>query len=155
MIAQHSNTAQWRAQFRANEMAVLFFTGMSQTELYDFASDMAAKWLTKVVADVLDFAGVTEADAANMWLQNDELLKWWWLQWRRFDHYIVIPMLHKVVEAERENVYRQLHQGILDGQHPQYNALLKSFWFTLKNADCENQNSTRPTENESAAPAAR
>jgi len=105
-----------RGQFNSDELSVLFFTGMTVGELIDYKLDMAKRWLVRYCVEVYGFSEQT----ANQLSLEPELLRWWNLHWKRFDHYYILPMLHKVVEAERENVYRAMHEEIFDGQHPSY-----------------------------------
>ncbi len=113
-----SHTAYWRAMYAADERAALFFTGMTAAELMDMKLDMGQEWLMKHLA----IGGITKDVAAVLW-KFEKVLKWWNLNWRQYDHFYVIPYLHKVTEGERLNVYKDMHLNVFRKDHPQYHAL--------------------------------
>lgn len=109
-----SHTASVRGQFHADELSVLFFTGMTVESLTDFKLDTGREWLMKYCTGQ---AGFSWQDAAEMW-KEPQLLQWWNLEWRRMDHFIILPMLHKIVEQERGEVYRAMHTDVFLSKHP-------------------------------------
>ena len=116
-----TETGRQRGQFHADEAAVMFFTGMSKQELTDYKLDCGKEWLIKFMTTGKWFS---EADAEELW-KEPLLLQWWHLEWRKMDHHIILPMIHKVVEAEREAVYREFHEAIFLPEHPNHRVLVK------------------------------
>ena len=114
-----SDTGKIRAQFNADEHAILFFTGMTHTELTDFKMDCGQRWISLYC---MSHAGFTKEEAESMWMEA-ELLQWWNLEWRRMDHFVILPILHKIVEAEREAVYKAMHTDVFLEHHPNYKTL--------------------------------
>ena len=114
-----THTARIRAQFHADELAILFFTGMTVEALTDFKLDTGKEWLIKYCMRVEHFS---QAEAQEMW-KEPLLLQWWNLEWLRMDHYIILPIIHKIVEQEREAVYREMHCEVFLSQHPNYKLL--------------------------------
>ena len=113
-----SHTGYWRAQYQADEESVLFFTGLTASELMDMKLDMGQEWLTKHLA-----IACMSAKTAQMLWSAERVLRWWNLNWRQYDHYTILPFLHKVTEGERLNVYRDMHLNVFSKDHPQYRAL--------------------------------
>ncbi len=113
-----SHTAYWRALYEADERAVLFFTGMTDGELMDMKLDMGQEWLVKHLA----IGGINKEVVAVLW-KRERMLKWWNLNWRQYDHFYVLPYLHKVTDGERLNVYRDMHLNVFSKDHPQYQVL--------------------------------
>ncbi len=111
-----THTATIRGQFHADEQAVLWFTGMTVDALTDFKLDTGREWLMKYCTSS---QGIPRQEAAELW-QEPLLLQWWNLEWKRMDHFIILPILHKIVEQEREAVYKDMHIGVFLSTHPNY-----------------------------------
>ena len=107
-------TARVRGQWHSDEASVRFFTGMNEVELCDFKADCAERWFVRYFTKELGLP----AEVAHALAMDGNLLRWWNHQWRLMDHYYLLPWLHKVVESQRENVYREFHEGIMNGRHP-------------------------------------
>jgi hypothetical protein len=114
-----THTARVRAQFHSDELAVLFFTGMTLETLTDLKLDAGKQWITKYCREQ---EGMSKGDAEEIWVEPD-ILQWWNLEWRRMDHYVILPILHKIVAGEREAVYRNMHTDIFLSTHPQFQVL--------------------------------
>ncbi len=125
-----SHTARVRAQFHSDELSIMFFTGMSVQSLTDFKLDAGKEWLMKYC---LRNGVCGQEEAEEIW-KEPLLLQWWNLEWRRMDHYIILPMLHKVVSQEREAVYKEMHCEVFLDEHPNYTILELSLMRILKNA---------------------
>ena len=113
-----SHTAFWRAQHEHNQNAVLFFTGMNLEELVNLKMDMGKEWLTKH----LRHHGFTNVACEEIWKER-KVLQWWNLNWRQYDHWTILPFLHKVTEGERYNVYKDMHSNVFRESHPENLAL--------------------------------
>lgn len=123
-----SHTGRIKAQFHSDELSVLFFTGMSLESLTDFKLDTGKRWLMLYATK----QGLGE-NAEELW-KEPLLLQWWNLEWRRMDHFIILPMLHKIVEAEREEVYKAMHCDVFLSEHPNHTLLELSLMRVLKKA---------------------
>lgn len=115
-----SSTGYWRSQFKADATAVMHFTGMNEGELLDMKMDMGKAWLTKHLQEHFFSA----EQVAAMWMDK-RVLQWWNLNWRQYDHYTILPILHKITEGERYNVYQDMHMNVFREDHPQNLALLE------------------------------
>ena len=60
-----------------------------------------------------------------MWAVS-EIKQVWDKHWRRMDREVLLPILYKVVDAERENVYRDAHLDVFDCKHTYSIILQKS-----------------------------
>ena len=109
-----THTRTMRGQYESDEHAVLFFTGMTLEALTDFKLDTGKEW---IISYCLKNGVCGTLGAEELWMEP-LLLQWWNLEWRRMDHWVILPMLHKVVHAERESVYREMHRGVMDDHHP-------------------------------------
>jgi hypothetical protein len=124
-------TAMTKAQFHADERAVMFFTGMGVEELTDYKLDVGKRWL---VLFCINKMGLNKKAAEVLWLEP-LLLQWWNYEWRRMDRFVIIPMLHKIMDAERCDVYKAMHEGIFLSEHPSNATLLESLGRLVKQMD--------------------
>jgi hypothetical protein len=130
-----SHTATVRGQFHADELAVLFFTGLTLEGLTDLKLDMGKEWLMKYCCREI---GLSEKAAMELWMEP-LLMQWWNLEWRRMDHFIILPMLHKIVDQERGAVYEAMHGEVFLSDHPNYRLMELSLLRVCKNIiDIEN-----------------
>jgi hypothetical protein len=113
-----THTRQVRSQFKSDEQAILFFTGMNLEALTDYKMDAGKEWISKYL--LMHHFGKDEIE--ELW-KEAVLLQWWNLQWRKMDHYIILPILHKVMAQEREAVYKQMHNDVYLSTHPNYKLL--------------------------------
>ena len=119
-----THTARIRAQFHNDELGIMFFTGMTLESLTDFKLDTGKEWLVKYCRSS---AVLTMTEAEELWMEP-LLLQWWNLEWRRMDHYIILPIIHKIVQQEREAVYREMHCEVFLSEHPNYKLLEASLF---------------------------
>ncbi|PQJ09530.1 hypothetical protein CJD36_020035 [Flavipsychrobacter stenotrophus] len=115
-----SKTGYWRAQFKADEAAVMQFTGLMPEQLLNLKLDMGREWLVKN----LHKAGISQRESESLWMEP-KVLRWWNLNWRQYDHWTILPFLHKVTINERYNVYHDMHLNVFREDHPTYLTLLE------------------------------
>lgn len=128
-----TNTRQWRSQLEADKQAILFFTGMTDAEYNDFKADMYFKWI-ELFCEKFDLKEIQEAMKTQ-----PNMLRWWNLEWRRFDHFTILPILHQVVRSERENVYKKMHTEVFRDHHPEQAILEESIGNAIESTAFKNQ----------------
>lgn len=111
-----THTGRWRAQYDADELAVLALTGMSLGELVDLKTDTGKRWL---MIYAMNNCGYTASDAEEMW-KEPILLQWWNTEWRRMDHFVLLKVLHLIPPNERATFYRDTHLEVYMESHPNY-----------------------------------
>jgi hypothetical protein len=118
------------AVFKNEELQALFFTGMTDCELFDLKCDMGLRWL------VVWFKtnGLSEA-AANDWWAETEVKQVWNLHWRKIDHDWVVQNLHKVMPSERENYYRDMHCRVFEPENTYYTFLEMAMYRVMRRID--------------------
>lgn len=116
-----SHTGRVRGQFHADEASVLFFTGMDLNELTDLKMDMGKEWIMKHCKE----NGISDVEAEEMW-KEEQLLQWWNLQWKRMDHYVILPILHRFESKDAAEVYKEMHYALFLADHPNYQMLVVS-----------------------------
>ena len=128
---KHANsipyTGKLRGQFHADELAVLFFTQMTEGELFDLKHDMGCRWLM-----VLFLNNGLPSEAAMKWWKEPEIMQVWNLHWMNTDHRWIQPILHKVIEQERQEVYRDMHLVVFDETSDDYTILAMSIYRTME-----------------------
>lgn len=114
-----THVAKWKALYKADEAAVVSLTGMSYSDLMNLKADMGKQWLTNYA---VKNCGYTKEDAAEMWVEPS-LLRWWDLEWRRTDHFVIIPVLYRVEPQNRWEMYSDMHLQVFQDHHPNYKML--------------------------------
>ena len=108
-----TNTRQWRSQLESDKQAVLYFTGMTDAEYNDFKADMFFKWI-ELFCEQYDLKMIAERMK-----MDSHLMRWWNLEWRRYDHFTILPILHLASRSERETLYRTMHREVFREHHPE------------------------------------
>lgn len=113
-----THTRRVRSQFDADEKSVLFFTGMTLAELWDYKMDMGREWLMKYCMR----NGMGKEVAEVLW-QEPILLQWWNLEWRKMDRFTILPMLHLIVPEKCADMYKEMHLDVFHSSHPDYDLM--------------------------------
>jgi hypothetical protein len=129
-----TNTRQWRSQLEADKQAVLFFTGMTDAEYNDFKADMYFAWVA-LFCEKFDLKPIEPHMK-----EEPNMLRWWNLEWRRFDHFYILPTLHQVAKSEREDFYKKMHSDVFREHHPEMAILEQSISDSLDKVDFKKEN---------------
>jgi hypothetical protein len=111
-----NHAAQLRAQFSYNRIQVLYLTGLTEQQYYEFVTTTLHDWLS--IFQPL----YTSED----WWRSPSLENWWYFQWNRFDDSI-LEYLYAANDSKRRYFYRAMHQEKFDPDSPSGHLLLQDF----------------------------
>ncbi len=113
-----THVATVRGQNHADELAVLWFTGMTKDELFDLKYDMGKRWVVWWIWRCYCLAHTPDEGnndrkemelAAEEFYTFKEVLQLWQLEWQRMDREVIAPFMHKWIGADAMDIYRDMH----------------------------------------------
>lgn len=111
-----NHAAQLRAQFSYNRIQVLYLTGLTEQQYYEFVTATLHDWLS-IFQPLYD---------TEEWRLSQQLENWWYFQWNRFDD-AILEDLYAAAESKRRYLYRMLHQEKFDAETMSGSVLLADF----------------------------
>jgi hypothetical protein len=110
-----------RMQNRYNRMQVLYLTGMSDEELYNFQFNTGLDWIVSYTKE--------NRFAATNLLTNPLMWAWWLNEWNRREE-TLLPFLYGTYSNNPKNTighYRTAHQDVFFEFRPCYKMLETSY----------------------------